>query len=61
MKFTEDTDFIVRFMAAHNMVYSRQNYLECLFAFDGVPDQIDIETELSLPADLQLSPPEEFE
>jgi hypothetical protein len=61
MKFTAETDPIVKFMARNNMVYSRQNYLECLFAFDGVPDELEAEVEASLPSDLRKGEPGDWE
>ena len=51
---TEPADPIVRFMAKNNMRYDRQTYLECLFAFDCVPEVIDPEIEAGLPTDLRL-------
>jgi hypothetical protein len=58
-QFSTDCDEITRFMARHDIPYTRQNYLDVIF-LGSVPDEIDPELEFSLPADLQLEPPEEF-
>jgi hypothetical protein len=53
VRFSIETDAVTRFMAKHNMPYTRANYLAVAFLGD-VPKEIDPEVESMIPDDLKL-------